>query len=87
MLALSPGATSTEFVDVIGTDAADDGSKRQSPQKVVATALRTLDRRTPPPSVISGRLNRAMATLARTAGRRRMVQFMGSTTSAHQPAR
>ncbi|GGU80248.1 hypothetical protein GCM10010211_53020 [Streptomyces albospinus] len=75
----------SEFFDVIGTDAADGGSKPHSPQEVVATALRTLDRRTPPPSVISGRLNRAMATLARAAGRRRTVQFMGSTTSARRP--
>ncbi|MGW1288718.1 SDR family NAD(P)-dependent oxidoreductase [Streptomyces sp. NPDC001118] len=85
VLALSPGATSTEFFDVVGTDAADGGSKRQSPQEVVATALRALDRRTPPPSVISGRLNRAMAALGRTASRRRMVQFMGSTTADRQP--
>ncbi|MGW1169780.1 SDR family NAD(P)-dependent oxidoreductase [Streptomyces sp. NPDC002550] len=85
VLALSPGATSIEFFDVVGADAADGGSKRRSPQDVVATALRTLDRRTPPPSVVSGRLNRAMAPLARTAGRRRTVRFMGSTTSARQP--
>ncbi|MFI9616474.1 SDR family NAD(P)-dependent oxidoreductase [Streptomyces sp. NPDC052023] len=63
VLALSPGATDTEFFDVVGTDAADGGSKRQSTQQVVATVLRALDRRTPPPSVVVGRRNRLMAIL------------------------
>ncbi|ULR50831.1 SDR family NAD(P)-dependent oxidoreductase [Streptomyces deccanensis] len=84
VLALSPGATSTEFFDVIGTDAADGGAKRQSPQEVVATALRALDRRTSKPSVVSGRLNRVMAGLGRGLSRRRAVLLMGSTTAAHQ---
>ncbi|MFE7772441.1 SDR family NAD(P)-dependent oxidoreductase [Streptomyces sp. NPDC057445] len=82
VLALSPGATSTEFFDVIGTDAADGGGKRQTPEEVVATALRTLDRRTPPPSVASGRLNRAMSSLGRGLSRRRAVMLMGSMTAA-----
>ncbi|HET6355068.1 hypothetical protein [Streptomyces sp.] len=79
---MSPGATSTEFFDVIGTDAADGGSKRQSPEEVVATALRALDRRTPPPTVVSGRLNRVMASLGRGLSRRRAVLLMGSMTAA-----
>ncbi len=82
VLALSPGATSTEFFDVIGTDTADGGTRRQTPQEVVATALRALDRRTPPPSVISGRLNRVMASLGRAVTRRRAVLLMGSMTTA-----
>lgn len=82
VLALSPGATSTEFFDVIGADAADGGSKRQSPGEVVATALRALDRATPPPSVVSGRLNRVMASLGRGLSRRRAVLVMGSMTAA-----
>ena len=82
VLALSPGATSTEFFNVIGADSADGGTKRQSPQEVVTTALRTLDRRTPPPSVISGRLNRMMASLGRAVTRRRAVLLMGSMTAA-----
>ncbi|MFF5582993.1 SDR family NAD(P)-dependent oxidoreductase [Streptomyces hygroscopicus] len=86
VLALSPGATDTEFFDVVGTDGADGGTRRQSPQEVVATALRTLDRRTPPPSVISGRLNRVMASLGRASSRRRAVMMMGATTSAPDPA-
>ncbi|MEU5269493.1 SDR family NAD(P)-dependent oxidoreductase [Streptomyces hygroscopicus] len=86
VLALSPGATDTEFFDVVGTDGADGGTRRQSPQEVVATALRTLDRRTPPPSVISGRLNRVMASLGRASSRRRAVMMMGATTTAPDPA-
>ncbi|MFE1937433.1 SDR family NAD(P)-dependent oxidoreductase [Streptomyces sp. NPDC059474] len=81
VMALSPGATSTEFFDVIGTEAANGGSKRQTPQEVVATALRALDRRTPPPSVVSGRLNSVMASLGRGMSRRRAVLVMGSSTA------
>lgn len=82
VIALSPGATSTEFFDVVGSDAADGGSRRQSPEEVVATALRALDRRTPPPSVVSGRLNRVTASLGRGLSRRRAVLVMGSMTAA-----
>ncbi|MER5434633.1 SDR family oxidoreductase [Streptomyces sp. NPDC002588] len=81
VLALSPGATNTEFFDVAGTNDADGGTRRQSPGEVVATALRALDRRTPPPSVVSGRLNRVMATLGRAVTRRRAVLLMGSMTA------
>ncbi|MFD3944652.1 SDR family NAD(P)-dependent oxidoreductase [Streptomyces sp. NPDC058579] len=81
VLALSPGATNTEFFDTIGTEA-DGGAKRQSPQEVVATALAALDRRTPPPSVVSGRRNRVMASLSRGLTRRRAVLVMGSMTGA-----
>jgi uncharacterized protein len=84
VLALSPGATSTEFFDVIGTDAADGGAKRQPPHQVVATALRALDRRTPPPSAISGRPNRLLASLGRGLSRRRAVLLMGAMSSTPQ---
>lgn len=82
VIALSPGATRTEFFDVVGTDAADGGATRQPPAAVVAAALRALDRRTPPPSVISGRLNRLMAHLGRLLSRRRAVLVMASVTRA-----
>src|SRR5262249_7760662 len=65
VLALSPGATRTEFFDVVGTDRAAGGTKLASPVDVVHTALAALDRRNPPPSVIAGRMNRVMAFLAR----------------------
>lgn len=93
VIALSPGATRTEFFDVAGTDAADRGATRQPPaaivavarraqppEEVVAAALRALDRRTPPPSVISGRLNRVMVSLSRPLSRRRAVLVMASMT-------
>jgi short-subunit dehydrogenase len=73
VLALAPGATSTEFFDVVGTTDAAAGSAMQTPQEVVATALRTLDRRTPPPSVVSGRANRVGILASRFVTRRRTV--------------
>ncbi len=66
---LSPGATSTEFFDVLGSEA-DGGTPRQTAADVVTTALRALDRRTPPPSVVSGRLNRLLASGSRLLPRR-----------------
>lgn len=80
VLALSPGATDTEFFDVVGNDAADGGRGRQSPQEVVATAFRALDRRTPPPSVAVGRANRATLPVVRLLTRRRAVLLMASIT-------
>jgi uncharacterized protein len=78
VLALSPGATSTEFFEVAGSDSADGGTKRQTAAEVVDVALRTLDRRDPPPSVISGRLNRLMVGASRLFSRRRVVTVMGA---------
>ncbi|MCS5729058.1 SDR family oxidoreductase [Herbiconiux moechotypicola] len=63
VLALSPGATRTEFFDVVGTEAAAVGSYQTSEQ-VVETALRALDRRRTPASVISGRANAVTAGFA-----------------------
>ncbi|MFJ9126160.1 SDR family NAD(P)-dependent oxidoreductase [Streptomyces sp. NPDC102340] len=81
VLALSPGATETEFFDAVGTEVAGAGS-RQSPQEVVTETLRVLDRRTPPPSAVSGRRNRVMASATRLMSRRRGVLTMGSMTSS-----
>ncbi|TYP83780.1 SDR family NAD(P)-dependent oxidoreductase [Blastococcus xanthinilyticus] len=80
VLALPPGATDTEFFDVVGNDAADGGRGRQAPGEVVAAALRALDRRTPPPSVAVGRANRVAATAVRLLSRRRAVLAMASIT-------
>lgn len=79
-MALSPGATHTEFFDTIG-DEAGGGARRQTPQEVVVAALRALDRRTPPPSKVSGRRNSVMASLGRAMSRRRAVVVMGSATA------
>lgn len=63
VLALSPGATATEFFEVAEAEAIVRG-RVQTPEQVVTTALRALDRRRTPPSVVSGGTNRAAATLS-----------------------
>ncbi|MFF4546677.1 SDR family NAD(P)-dependent oxidoreductase [Streptomyces sp. NPDC001435] len=82
VLALSPGATRTEFFDVVGTERAAGGTRIASPVDVVRTALAALDRRNPPPSVIAGRMNRLMAFLARRlATRRQVIRAVGRLTA------
>ncbi|MGV9835487.1 SDR family NAD(P)-dependent oxidoreductase [Nocardia niigatensis] len=71
-LAVCPGATDTEFFDVAG-DAASVGN-RQTPQQVVATALRALDRRNPPPSTVSGIVNAVSSGLPRILPRRTTIR-------------
>ncbi|MER8188617.1 SDR family oxidoreductase [Kitasatospora sp. NPDC094015] len=82
VLALSPGATRTEFFDVVGTERAAGGNRLASPADVVRTALTALDRRNPPPSVIAGRANRVLAQLARRlATRRQIIRAIGRMTA------
>ncbi|MET9881427.1 SDR family oxidoreductase [Actinacidiphila glaucinigra] len=79
VLALSPGPTQTEFFDVIGTMNASGGTAAfQTPGQVVETALHTLDRRNPPPSIVSGRRNHLMALSVRLLTRRRAVLTVGA---------
>lgn len=59
VMALCPGVTTTEFTDVAGDVAGV--ARPQTPQQVVSVALRALDRRNPPPSVISGALSTVLA--------------------------
>lgn len=80
VLALSPGATETEFFTVAG-DGAGGGSRRMTAAEVVRTALAALDRRNPPPSVVAGRLNRAAAAAGRLVSRRRATMMIGSMMS------
>ncbi|MGW6688363.1 SDR family NAD(P)-dependent oxidoreductase [Streptomyces sp. NPDC054961] len=77
VLALSPGATTTEFFDVIGTREVNGGTTFQTCGEVVRTTLRTLDRKNPGPSVISGALNRMMAVGGRLLSRRQLVRSVG----------
>ncbi len=81
---LAPGPTKTEFFDVIGDDASVVGSF-QTPDQVVATGLRALDRRRTPPHVVSGRMNAIAAQLAGMVPRRILVpaldRVMHPTTS------
>jgi len=74
--ALSPGATSTEFNAVVGTDDATAGAKMRAPDQVVATALAHLESRNPGPSVIDGATNRLSTKLIRLMGRRSTVTMM-----------
>ena len=76
VLAISPGAMQTEFFDAAGSQSADYGLKRATPQEVVKIALDTLDRRSGPPSMITN--GRTLAVVGRFLSRRRVVRFMGS---------
>lgn len=73
VLALSPGPTRTEFFDVVGTEDAAVG-RFQTPAQVVRTALHELDTSHPRPSVVSGRLNAATATLVGALPRRLVLR-------------
>jgi short-subunit dehydrogenase len=76
VLALSPGATRTEFFDVVGSGDAAVGSF-QTPEQVVALAFRRLDRRRRSASVVSGRFNALTSTLVRLMPRRLALAASG----------
>jgi short-subunit dehydrogenase len=78
VLALSPGATKTEFFVVAGEEA--KVGNFQTPTQVVGLALSTLDRRNPPPSVVSGVGNRLTAGATKLLSRRGLVNLTGSIT-------
>ncbi|MFE0028347.1 SDR family NAD(P)-dependent oxidoreductase [Amycolatopsis sp. NPDC059021] len=61
VMVVSPGPTRTEFYARGGTDTS--GTRFQTPEQVVTTALKALDRRTPPVSVVSGGANRLVRRL------------------------
>jgi uncharacterized protein len=75
VLAVNPGAMQTEFFDAAGSQSADYGTKRATPEHVVRIALKTLDRQSPPPSVITN--SRSLALLGRFLPRRQVVRVMG----------
>jgi short-subunit dehydrogenase len=74
--ALAPGATATEFFDVVGTSQAAVG-RQQSPQQVVAAAMRALDRRSTPPHVVSGAGNALAAWSTRLVPKRTLIPMAG----------
>ncbi len=84
VFALSPGATSTEFNAVVGTDDATAGARMRTADDVVATALTHLERRNPGPSVIDGYSNRLGANIGRVMSRRGTATMMHRLTD---PAR
>ncbi|MCC2031767.1 SDR family NAD(P)-dependent oxidoreductase [Microbacterium allomyrinae] len=75
VLAVSPGATRTEFFDITGGDAAV--GRFQTPAQVVQLTLRRLDRDDVPPSVVSGRANAFSAWAARVMPRRLTLAVSG----------
>ena len=83
VLALSPGATATEFFDVVGTQDAAGGTRLQTPQEVVDTALKALDRRNPPPSIAVGARNRAALVAQRLVSRRRIILTLAAMTKSN----
>ncbi|MEY2847515.1 MAG: hypothetical protein RI885_180 [Actinomycetota bacterium] len=78
VLALSPGATRTEFFDVAGENA--QVGRFQTSGQVVDLALRVLDRRNPPPSIVSGAVNHVTAQAARMLTRRGTALVSGMVT-------
>jgi len=62
VVTICPGATATDFFQVVGTEDAAVGQKR-TPQQVVATALKALERGKS--VVIDGRVNTLLALFAR----------------------
>lgn len=77
VLAISPGATETEFYDAAGSQSADYGVRRATPQDVVRIALKTIDRTSGPPSKITN--GRPLALATKFLPRRQVVRFMGTT--------
>ena len=77
VLAVCPGAMQTEFFDAAGSQSADYGATRATPQDVVRIALQTLDRRSAPPSVITN--GRPLALASKFLPRRHVVRLMGSS--------
>ncbi|MBF8174249.1 SDR family NAD(P)-dependent oxidoreductase [Streptomyces olivaceus] len=78
VLSLAPGLTRTEFFD--GLDGGAYRGSYQTPEQVVATAMRTLDRGRRP-SVQSGRMNALMVSLPRFFTRRRAVLVSGQVSA------
>ncbi len=76
----------TEFFDAAGIQTADLGTKRATPAYVVKKALDTLDRRSPPPSVITN--SGLLAVASKLLPRRPMVGIMGwaARRQLHQPS-
>ncbi|WP_411104124.1 SDR family NAD(P)-dependent oxidoreductase [Streptomyces sp. cmx-4-9] len=81
VLALSPGPTSTEFFDVVGSRDAAVG-RFAGAEQVVAVARKSLERPAPPASVIAGLGNRVSAVAAALAPRRLALAVSGRVLKA-----
>nr|WP_254923048.1 SDR family NAD(P)-dependent oxidoreductase [Rhodococcus sp. OK302] len=76
VLAVCPGPTRTEFFEVVGTYDVAVGVM-QTPTQVVDTTFRALDRRSAPPSVVSGLPNWVTSISTRFATRRLRALVVG----------
>lgn len=81
ILAVSPGPMHTPFFDVLGTTRPGVG-RWQTPEAVATQTLRTLDRRWPSPSIISGSLNAVPVLANRFAPRRVVLTVTGKAIGA-----
>ena len=73
-IALSPGGTKTEFFEVASNGKAPDGlGKLQTVEQVITVVMNALDKKTPPPSVISGASNFALAFSGRFIPRKLLI--------------
>jgi uncharacterized protein len=76
VIAISPGATDTPFFEVVGADEASVG-RRRTPEQVVATTWRGLERGRP--SAIDGGANVLLAQAPRVSPRRFVIQMAERT--------
>ncbi|WP_166844580.1 SDR family oxidoreductase [Isoptericola sp. BMS4] len=71
-LALCPGATRTEFFEVMGSESPAVG-RFQTPEQVGDTLFAALDRRRPPAMVVSGSTNRFLGSATHLLPRRAVL--------------
>ncbi|MBC2681528.1 SDR family NAD(P)-dependent oxidoreductase [Corynebacterium sp. 4HC-13] len=76
ILALCPGPTDTEFFHVAGSEKADGGMKRMEPEAVVTDCLKTLEKKSPPPSRVVGTSNGVLSSLPGFLPRRVVANAM-----------
>jgi short-subunit dehydrogenase len=75
-MALSPGGTKTEFFEVASNGKAPAGLGRmQTVEQVITVAMYALDKLNPPPSVISGAANYALAVSGRFVPRQLIIKL------------
>ncbi len=78
-IALSPGGTKTEFFEVASNGKSPDGlGKLMTVEQVITVAMNALDKPTPPPSVISGAANFALAFSGRLVPRQLVIKLARS---------
>ncbi|MBM7506100.1 SDR family NAD(P)-dependent oxidoreductase [Agromyces aurantiacus] len=80
VIALCPGATRTEFFDVVGNPEAAVGTPAE-PAEVVDALLRALDRDRTPSVLVTGFANRLGAALARLAPNRLLMPIAARAVS------